>query len=137
MMQLHICNNLRSRLADGFGTVARAVAVIGAFAAQSALAADWTDATNGTYTALKAIKGNGDGHGYLVTDIVPNCTDIVMMKFKPATVSSSYLGAYFCARNASANGMFTCYRPGNKIRLDRGDSNTANLKTSTGTISTA
>ena len=33
MMQLHICNNLRSRLADGFGTVARAVAVIGAFAA--------------------------------------------------------------------------------------------------------
>ncbi len=33
MMQLHICNNLRSRLADGFGTAARAAVVIGAFAA--------------------------------------------------------------------------------------------------------
>jgi len=106
-------------------------------AASPSQAADWTDANNVTYTALKSLKGNGDGKGYLVTDIVPNCTDIVMMKFKPATVSSSYPGAYFCARNASASGMFTCYRPSNKIRLDRGASNTANQKTSTGTISTS
>ena len=96
------------------------------------MAADWTvDGVD--YTALKSLKGNGDGKGYLVTDIVPNCTDIVMMKFKPATVSSSYPGAYFCARNASSSGMFTCYRPSNKIRLDRSASNT----TSTGTISTS
>ena len=107
------------------------------FGASSAWAADWTDADDNTYTALKSLKGNGDGKGYLVTDIVPNCTDIVMMKFKPATVSSSYPGAYFCARDASANGMFTCYRPSNKIRLDRGASNWANQKTSTGTISTS
>lgn len=138
-MKYYNSKRFLSRIADGFGRavlIAAGVLAVGAALTASA-ADDWTDANNVTYTALKSLKGNGDGRGYLVTDIVPNCTDIVMMKFKPATVSSSYPGAYFCARNASANGMFTCYRPSNKIRLDRGASNTANQKTSTGTISTS
>jgi len=107
--------------------------------AQTAFAADWTDANDPTvtYTALKSLKGNGDGKGYLVTDITPNCTNIVMMKFKPVSASS----ALFCARDASANGSFTCYHSysssQNKIRLDRGANSTSNQKTSTSALSTS
>ena len=141
-MKYYNSKRFLSRIADRFGRtvlVAVGVLAVAASATLPANAADWTDATDPTitYTALKSIKGNGDGKGYLVTDITPNCTDIVMMKFKPATVSSSYPGAYFCARDANASGMFTCYRPSNKIRLDRGASSTSNQKTSTGTISTS
>ena len=120
-------------------TIRRAAAAFFAVSAlalaPAALAADWTDANNVTYTALKSLKGNGDGKGYLVTDITPNCTNIVVMKFKPVSASS----ALFCARDGSANGSFTCYHSysssQNKIRLDRGANSTANQKTSTSALS--
>ena len=123
------------RIADGFGRavlVAAGVFTVGAVLTASA-ADDWTDANNVTYTALKSIKGNGDGQGYLVTDIVPNCTNIVMMKFKPVSASS----ALFCARDKDAKKQFACYHSysssKNSIRIDRDTSQ----QTSTSTVSTS
>ena len=100
--------------------------------APAARAADWTDANNVTYTALKSLKGaNG---GYVATDITPLCTDIVKMKFQPVAAA----GALFCARDASASGMFTCYHStaDGSIRIDRGAKSTSNQKTSTSKVAT-
>ena len=115
----------------GYALVAVFTLVVGA--ALPSFAADWTDANNVTYTALKSLKGNGDGQGYLVTEIVPNCTDIVMMKFKPVSASS----ALFCARDKDAKKQFACYHSysssKNYIRIDRDTSQ----QTSTSTVSTS
>ena len=101
---------------------------------QTAFAADWTDANDPsvTYTALKSIKGANSG--YVVTDITPQSNDIVRMKFQPVAAA----GALFCARDASASGMFTCYHStaDGSIRIDRGAKSTSNQKTSTSKVST-
>ena len=72
-----------------------------AFAAQSALAADWTDADGNEYTALKYIKGGGSGTtagGFIITDITPAGTETVKFKVKtPAAVSVN--GCVYCARS--------------------------------------
>ena len=88
-------------------------------------AADWTDANDVTYTALKYIKGKATnattGGGWFVLPIKPNGTDIVKMRFQLATTawtqflwcnragssSSSYpkFGAYF-----DAAGYVQCQR---------------------------
>ena len=111
-----------SRVADRFGRaalVAVGVLAVAASATLPANAADWTDATDPTitYTALKALKGNGSG--YIFTDITPVYTNIVKTRFKPAAVTSASSGALFCARDSSAGNQFTCYRNSAKIRLDR------------------
>ena len=102
--------------------------------AQTAFAADWTDANDPavTYTALRSLKGANSG--YVATDITPLCTDIVKMKFQPVAAA----GALFCARDASASGMFTCYHStaDGSIRIDRGAKSTSNQKTSTSKVST-
>jgi len=102
--------------------------------AQTAFAADWTDANDPTvtYTALRSLKGANSG--YVATDITPLCTDIVKMKFQPVAAA----GALFCARDASASGMFTCYHStaDGSIRIDRGANSTSNQKTSNSKVST-
>ena len=95
------------------------------------MAADWTvDGVD--YTALKSIKGANSG--YVVTGITPLCTDIVKMKFQPVAA----VGALFCARNASASGMFTCYHSSTdgSIRIDRGAVSSSNQKTSNSKVLT-
>ena len=98
----------------------------------SVRAADWTDANDNEYTALKLLKGANSG--YVVTGITPLCTDIVKMKFQPVAA----VGALFCARNASASGMFTCYHSSTdgSIRIDRGAGSGSNQKTSNSKVST-
>ena len=68
------CKNLLFHFSDRFGRAA--LAAVGVFAVGAALtvrAADWTDANNATYTALKSIKGGGSA--YIVTEITPAGTD--------------------------------------------------------------
>ncbi len=76
-------------------------AAVALCAALMASAADWTDATNATYTALKSINGGGSGTtagGFIITDITPAGTEIVKFKVKtPAAVSVN--GCVYCARS--------------------------------------
>jgi autotransporter-associated beta strand protein len=56
------------------------------------------------------------------------------MKFQPVAA----VGALFCARDASASGMFTCYHSSNdgSIRIDRGTKKLSNQTTSNSKVST-
>ena len=112
-------------------TAALSVLLLCASAYMPLMAADWTvDGVD--YTALKSLKGANSG--YVVTGITPLCTDIVKMKFQPVAA----VGALFCARNASASGMFTCYHSSTdgSIRIDRGAVSSSNQKTSNSKVST-
>ena len=112
-------------------TAALLVLLLCASAYMPLMAADWTvDGVD--YTALKSLKGANSG--YVVTGITPLCTNIVKMKFQPVAA----VGALFCARDASASGMFTCYHStqDGSIRIDRGAKSTNNQKTSNSKVST-
>ena len=88
-------------------------------AALPSVAADWTDANDITYTALKSI--NGGGSGLIVTDFTPAGTEIVKFKYKPSTVSGNE--CVFCSRYYASNmpkAQFSGFRIGNKLRVDRG-----------------
>ena len=90
-----------------------------ALTACTAFAADWTDADNATYTALKTIKG--DGKTLIITDIQPTGTDKVMMRFKPIQVSATaqYL---FCSRRVAESKVdlaFVAQQRKNQVRIDR------------------
>ena len=133
-MKYYNSKRFLSRIADRFGrAVLVAAGVFAVGAALTASAADWTDANNVTYTALKSLKGANSGY-VVVTNITPLCTDIVKMKFQPVAA----VGALFCARDASASGMFTCYHSSTdgSIRIDRGAKSTSNQKTSNSKVST-
>ncbi len=84
----------------------------------SARAADWTDANNVTYTALKSI--NGGGSGYIATDFKPNGKDTVKFKFKPSTVSGN--DCIYCSRYKNGSGymavQFSGFRIGSTFRID-------------------
>ena len=101
-----------------------AVALCAAVAALTARAADWTDANNATYTALKSIKGGGSA--YIVTAITPAGTETVKLKFQPTVISgkSGSKGlneALFCSRISTADAaQFSGFKLANKIRIDRG-----------------
>ncbi len=94
------------------------------FGASSAWAADWTDEKGNTYTALKYIKGNGSGGTggpYVITDVLPNCTDTVKLRFKLETVAGNE--CFFCSRATNGKNAndraFTCFRIGSNIRVQR------------------
>ena len=91
-------------------------------------AADWTDANNATYTALKSINGGGNGTtagGFIITDITLAGTEIVKFKVKtPAAVSAN--GCVYCARSFTKGKkwtldatQFTGFRLGANFRIDR------------------
>ena len=82
-------------------------------------AADWTGEDGNTYTALEYLEGNGNG--YVLTDIKPHCTDTVKMRFKTPS-SLTKLQALFCARGTGTSKSFVgCMDGGNdkKLRIDR------------------
>ena len=82
-------------------------------------AADWTGEDGNTYTALEYLQGNGNG--YVLTDILPSCTDTVKMYFKTPS-SLKKLQALFCARGSGNDQSFVgCMDGGNdkKLRIDR------------------
>ena len=84
-----------------------------------AFAADWTDANNVTYTALKTLKGNGDG--VIITDIVPTSSDIVKFRFMPVTtIENNTYECFYCTRASNNANTFSSFREGGRIRLDRG-----------------
>jgi hypothetical protein len=109
------------RIADGFGRavlVAAGVFTVGA--ALTASAADWTDANNVTYTALKSI--NGGGSGYIATDFTPLGTDTVKFKYRPSTVSGNE--CIYCSRFSGGSYMksqFCGFRIGSAFRIDSHD----------------
>ena len=87
-------------------------------------AADWTDANNNQYTALKYIKGNGSGSTggpRIITDIQPTGTDTVKLRFKPTTVSGN--DCLYCTRKSGSNAVyaFSGFRTSGRIRIDRHD----------------
>ena len=82
-------------------------------------AADWTGEDGNTYTALEYLQGNGNG--YVLTDILPSCTDTVKMYFKTPSPLTK-LQALFCARGSGTKNSFVgCMDGGNdqKLRIDR------------------
>lgn len=84
-----------------------------------AFAADWTDVNNVTYTALKTLKGNGDG--VIITDIVPTSSDIVKFRFMPVTtIENNTYECFYCTRASNNANTFSSFREGGRIRLDRG-----------------
>ena len=107
-------------------TIHAAIAAMCVAAALPSWAADWTDANGNEYTALKYIKGNGNGSSTggprIITDIRPAGTDAVKLKFMPTTVSGSE--CLFCTRNSKTGSnvqtdAFSGFRIGSKIRIDR------------------
>ena len=89
-------------------------------AAMPSLAADWTDANNVTYTALKSI--NGGGSGYIATDFTPAGTDTVKFKYKPSTVSGNE--CIYCSRYSDGGYMkkqFCGFRISSAFRVDSHD----------------
>ena len=88
--------------------------------AMPSFAADWTDANDVTYTALKSI--NGGGSGLIVTDFTPAGTEIVKFKYKPLTVSGNE--CVFCSRYYASDqpkAQFCGFRITSKFRFDRCD----------------
>ena len=96
-------------------------AAIALATALPSLAADWTDANDATYTALKSI--NGGGSGLIVTDdFTPAGTEIVKFKYKPSKVSGNE--CVFCSRyiaSKQSKAQFCGFRISNKLRFDRCD----------------
>ena len=92
--------------------------IVFAFVTNGARAADWTDANNVTYTALKSI--NGGGLGYIaMEDIVPSGKDTVKFKYKPSTVTGNE--CIYCSRYANGNYMksqFCGFRISSAFRVD-------------------
>ncbi len=100
-------------------------------------AADWTDANDVTYTALKSINGGGSGTtagGFIITDITPAGTETVKFKVKtPAAVSAN--GCVYCARSFTKSGakwsrtpdptQFTGFRLAANFRIDRMETQTS------------
>ena len=88
-------------------------------AASPSQAADWTDATNATYTALKSI--NGGGSGYIATDFTPLGTDTVKFKYKPSSVSGNE--CVYCSRysDGGVKSQFCGFRIGSAFRVDSHD----------------
>ena len=89
-------------------------------AAMPSFAADWTDANNATYTALKSI--NGGGSGYIATDFTPAGTDTVKFKYKPSTVNGDE--CIYCSRYDDGGYMkkqFCGFRIGSAFRVDSHD----------------
>ena len=100
-------------------------------AAMPLFAADWTDANNVTYTALKSINGGGSGTtagGFIITDITLAGTEIVKFKVKTPTAVSAN-GCVYCARSFTYSSktkkwtvsatQFTGFRLGANFRIDR------------------
>ena len=89
-------------------------------AAMPSFAADWTDANNATYTALKSI--NGGGSGYIATDFTPAGTDTVKFKYKPSTVNGDE--CIYCSRYDDGGYMkkqFCGFRISSAFRVDSHD----------------
>lgn len=84
-------------------------------------AADWTGADGNTYTALEYLQGNGNG--YVLTDILPSCTDTVKMYFKTPSSGTLALNTLFSARDSQNKNNFSALLAYNKdtrrIRVDR------------------
>ena len=82
-----------------------AIFTVAICAAMPSFAADWTDANNVEYTALKYIKGtataNAAGGGWFVLDFKPNSTDILQMRFKLDT--TSWTQFLWCNRAGSSS----------------------------------
>ena len=82
-------------------------------AAMPSFAADWTDANDITYTALKSINGNGSG--VIVTDFKPAGTEIVKFKYKPLTTANQFV---YCSRYSTSR-QFCGSIVSTKFRFDR------------------
>ena len=84
-------------------------------------AADWTGEDGNTYTALEYLQGNGNG--YVLTDILPSCTDTVKMYFKTPSSGTLALNTLFSARDSQNKNNFSALLAYNKdtrrIRVDR------------------
>ena len=84
-------------------------------------AADWTGEDGNTYTALEYLQGNGNG--YVLTDILPSCTDTVKMYFKTPSSGTLALNTLFSARNSQNKNNFSALLAYNnstrRIRVDR------------------
>ena len=103
-------------------TMRRAVAALFAVSAlataHTALAADWTDANDVTYTALKTINGNASG--YINTGIIPAGSEGVRFKYKTTAVSTTQ--CIYCSRwkkSSTWQYYFTCVINSSKFRVDR------------------
>ena len=84
--------------------------------AQTAFAADWTDANSVTYTALKTVNGNNSA--YIVTDFTPAGTEIAMFKYRSMDVTANQF--VFCSRySSSAKDQFCAAPLKTKFRADR------------------
>ena len=79
------------------------------------ISGDWADAQGATYTALKSIQNTGGQ--WIVSDIVPTCTDIVRTKFKSCSTTGNR--TVWCARNSSNQNTFTGFALPAYFRLDR------------------
>ena len=95
-----------------------AAAICVATAPSPSWAADWTDANNVEYTALKYIKGSASGP-WIITDIVPTAGGKDTVKFRCKLDRDTSNEAFFCARGSSSKLAFTCFRIGKKIRVQR------------------
>ncbi|MBR4171428.1 MAG: SUMF1/EgtB/PvdO family nonheme iron enzyme, partial [Kiritimatiellae bacterium] len=101
-------------------------AVIATVTAGSVLA-DYVDANNTEYESLDYIKASGNQ--WIVTDIVPSCTDTVKMKFRLTTAGTQ---ALYCSRTAMTENTFTAFHIENVVRCDRNTNNSAKGTTQPG-----
>ncbi|MBR4172341.1 MAG: hypothetical protein IKR48_11880 [Kiritimatiellae bacterium] len=100
-----------------------------------ALAADWTDTNNATYTALRSINGGATdiatGGGWIVTDITPTCTDTVKIRFR---LHDTWTQTLWCGRGTTTtSATFTGFFLDNVIRCDRNANAGAKGATTPGT----
>ena len=117
------------KLLTMIGAAARTLTSIFAalFACVALADATWTGADGSTYTALEYLQGNGNG--YVVTDITPLCTDTVKMRFTTPS-SLPLLQALFCARVNNKSRLFAGFMDGGNSKKLRIDRNTKQVRSS-------
>ena len=127
--------NVIAKKLKGGKTLVYLLAGVFALWAEAAWAADWKDASDNEYTALKYIRGTATGSntggGWIVTEIQPVSNDVVKMRFKLTETRTQSL---WCSRGTrTTTDTFTGFYINSKIRCDRNGSTSASGQTSPST----
>ena len=127
--------NVIAKKLKGGKTLVYLLAGVFALWAEAAWAADWKDASDNEYTALKYIRGTATGSntggGWIVTEIQPVSNDVVKMRFKLTETRTQSL---WCSRGTrTTTATFTGFYINSKIRCDRHGDTSASGQTSPST----